>query len=1131
MNINSYHKQQIIGWLFYNQHRIDNSDNRVCYIYPRYLFSGGRYNQINNQQDFPTQGRIAVRVLAPDNTDIHERFGSIVSVRINTVPTPNYNANNYYMLRYNPQYGRDGSEIWIERIDGNAFYQLLTVNHTIHSVLQHPENESGLTATELYSNNVLLSCNDGRVYGPFEYSRVDGKIKLQGLPRFDYIIGAFDLYGSHGLSTEVLTFLDQSEQPCIEMLPTLKMPDPRTSDNVFDTISQQRLLEIFLDNAKSQLRFSRNEFRSLRAYSEQLFQNNEALDLTPERFQRLSTFLPRLFDDEKHYRQLLEITLNNDELRKHIIADIANTQGNDLARLLPSSQVNEIRYAVQNKVAESLKAQITAEMAAQAKKAEQSKAPALEDKRFNFLLSPDIKKNIEAIIEESSQMLSRLNVLYSNSAFLSDEDSDIDCLQSKKEMSPENIKHTLDVSTMLLGFIGNLHLIIDGALKADEDIEHKRFREYNNLSTELDKLYQEISKKCSHLRGSTELQGFIKNYQPRTALGRQLPPSANVNSKNNKNKGKDKNNQKVSEEAVAAADAAALDKIQQTLEHMPAGTEKQIIATLQKQLRELKQECENYQRNEQLQINVQNLQAQLEKLQSNLESKENELKDIQGKINDQGKLSNEIISKLQKSMAQYKDQANTAVQLLDASILNTILGQGNELGSYHHASLSSSEAEAAASIAASASSANSAATVSANVLSSATSTAEGKSEISANLAAVNASAPVLSGTAPATAVAAAGSFDMQRLAPASEVDSAEKLTSRVMEYLNVVGNRNLSFNEVANYLICISQGFITTIAGEPGTGKTSLCNLLAHALGLASKPNPRFIEVSVERGWTSLKDLIGYYNPLTKRMEKSNAEVFDAFSLLNVEAHQSPDGGEYDPSKIAPYLVLLDEANLSPIEHYWAAFFRNCDMTLKMDRSISLGGNAIWSLPDHLRFLATVNFDHTTEELSSRFLDRSWVITLNPSSIQLDDDEDNIREQEPSMVSFDSLQQAFNRFGDTKLNNALKEKWQRIQDIFASEQCSLPIRPRNSLMVHRYCLAAQQCMQCNSDSTMYAPLDYAVAQKILPTINGSGERYKHLVEELLKECNEQTMPLCAYHLKRIKRNGGADLGFYQFFAR
>ncbi|MDR2397515.1 MAG: hypothetical protein LBD74_01990, partial [Spirochaetaceae bacterium] len=94
--------------------------------------------------------------------------------------------------------------------------------------------------------------------------------------------------------------------------------------------------------------------------------------------------------------------------------------------------------------------------------------------------------------------------------------------------------------------------------------------------------------------------------------------------------------------------------------------------------------------------------------------------------------------------------------------------------------------------------------------------------------------------------------------PQSKTDlSGEGILRRTYEYLQ--GARDLSLNDTANYLICIMQGFITTFAGEPGTGKTSLCTILAKSLGLArSDVHSRFVDISVERGWTSHKDFIGY---------------------------------------------------------------------------------------------------------------------------------------------------------------------------------------------------------------------------------------------------------------------------------
>ena len=331
-----------------------------------------------------------------------------------------------------------------------------------------------------------------------------------------------------------------------------------------------------------------------------------------------------------------------------------------------------------------------------------------------------------------------------------------------------------------------------------------------------------------------------------------------------------------------------------------------------------------------------------------------------------------------------------------------------------------------------------------------------------------------------------------------------------------IGNRN----EVANYLICLTQGFITTFAGDPGTGKTSLCHILAKALGLAREDdNNRFVEVSVERGWTSHKDFIGYYNPLSKSMEISNREVFNALTILDGECQRRIE-------EIAPFFMLLDEANLSPLEHYWAAFLRICDFDSASVRTINMGGHSILQVPNHLRFLATVNFDHTTEELSPRFIDRSWIITLAPEDINTNPmavcDPESAK-----IISFQSLLKAFSPT-DQKFDPTILEEWNAIQTIFSSNK--MPIFPRNLKMVRNYFQVAFSCMDTSREENRFAPLDYAVSQKILPTINGTGEKYKGLVDALLTRCAGK-LPLCYKHLLRIKEAAENNLGFYQFFTK
>ena len=350
--------------------------------------------------------------------------------------------------------------------------------------------------------------------------------------------------------------------------------------------------------------------------------------------------------------------------------------------------------------------------------------------------------------------------------------------------------------------------------------------------------------------------------------------------------------------------------------------------------------------------------------------------------------------------------------------------------------------------------------------------------------------------------------------------SSDTIIDYVYNDIQNRANRNVTKNDVINYLLCISQGFITVFAGDPGTGKTSLCSLLAKSLGLARKGSDnRYVEVSVERGWSSHKDYIGYYNPLTKCLEKSNAEIYDAFRLLSEES---------DFSDNAPFFLLLDEANLSPIEHYWSPFLKLCDRDSCSGNLLVLGGDVKWRIPRHLRFLATVNFDHTTEELSPRFLDRAWIITLEPEMLQMMD-----MEEEPVLLNentfdYSSLEAAFAKVSkDVELNKTIAIKWDSIQKKFKDN--NIPIMPRNLKMVKNYCFVASALMDTQTEETKFAPIDYAVAQKILPTINGTGENYKRLIEDLLQEC--ENMPISQKHLRRMKEVAERNLGFYQFFAR
>ncbi|MDF5081823.1 AAA family ATPase [Vibrio parahaemolyticus] len=125
-----------------------------------------------------------------------------------------------------------------------------------------------------------------------------------------------------------------------------------------------------------------------------------------------------------------------------------------------------------------------------------------------------------------------------------------------------------------------------------------------------------------------------------------------------------------------------------------------------------------------------------------------------------------------------------------------------------------------------------------------------------------------------------------------------KLTSYLQAYLKEQG-QYYSRHIVENYLTLIRTNDLVILAGDSGSGKTSLVQSFAQAVGGVAKIIP------VKPNWTSSEDLLGYYNPLEKKY------LATPFLEALLEANQNPT---------VPYFICLDEMNLARVEYYFADF-------------------------------------------------------------------------------------------------------------------------------------------------------------------------------------------------------------------
>lgn len=341
--------------------------------------------------------------------------------------------------------------------------------------------------------------------------------------------------------------------------------------------------------------------------------------------------------------------------------------------------------------------------------------------------------------------------------------------------------------------------------------------------------------------------------------------------------------------------------------------------------------------------------------------------------------------------------------------------------------------------------------------------------------------------------------------------SAEQVVSILLKKMNEAG-RNINKDDAYNYLISVFQNYITVFAGEPGTGKTSLCKLLAKSLGLYDN---RFAEILVERGWTSSKDLIGYYNPLTKEIEETQPAFSNCMKQLTRENREN--------AVKAPYFVLLDEANLSPIEYYWSHFNYFADDPNK--QRITYSDGTVYSFGSELRFLATINYDQTTADLSPRFLDRAWVISMGAvpiDAIVSSLTNDTMVSNGDEVISLEVLYRLFDwkNVKDKKMNQITKTRLDRIID--KMKEGKHIISPRSIHAITHYYLVAEGYM-----SSKEVALDFAISQKILPCINGNGKQYGEFLKDLMNICKENQLNKSANIIAKIIERSEHE--FYGFF--
>ena len=105
--------------------------------------------------------------------------------------------------------------------------------------------------------------------------------------------------------------------------------------------------------------------------------------------------------------------------------------------------------------------------------------------------------------------------------------------------------------------------------------------------------------------------------------------------------------------------------------------------------------------------------------------------------------------------------------------------------------------------------------------------------------------------------------------------------------------------QLRDFLALLRTNDVIVLAGDSGSGKTSLVRTVAESIG------GHCTVIPVIPNWTGPEDLLGYYNPLERSYQPT------PFLLALQAAEAEPE---------TPHFICLDEMNLARVEHYFADF-------------------------------------------------------------------------------------------------------------------------------------------------------------------------------------------------------------------
>lgn len=354
-----------------------------------------------------------------------------------------------------------------------------------------------------------------------------------------------------------------------------------------------------------------------------------------------------------------------------------------------------------------------------------------------------------------------------------------------------------------------------------------------------------------------------------------------------------------------------------------------------------------------------------------------------------------------------------------------------------------------------------------------------------------------------------------------------------------------------NFYTCLKTNYLVILSGISGAGKSKLPEFFTKAIG------GEFELIPVRPDWNDDRDLLGFFNGRELKYQSTR------FIEFLIRANEDPD---------RLYIICLDEMNLAPIEYYFAQLLSELEsekpklnppdetlteieiqrfeedvlinvLKLEKDRSqvtgiareatereihrlyqtiADLKRYQVVHIPRNIRFIGTVNIDHTTHGFSDKVLDRANVIQFE----RVDLGAKHVTRSDPEIRTLGYAQ--FSEWCDER--QLSKDKLTKLEGFVTHirsinsflEPVGMNIGYRVLRDIKRYMNLVMQGGYFDDPKDAF---DFQIKQRILPKIRGMQSReLKDALEELARflmtEGYSRSYEKIAGHQKNGRTHGG-----------